>query len=425
MGIKNMEVVDEDTVMHTVEILKRPGQSLGFYIREGNGIERGEGVFISRIASGSVVENNGLLRVGDEIVSVNSVDVTNMSLDDVVILMSIPKRLVLTIRTHRNCCKNSSCPSLSTLEGEEQSPPVVVLKKGWTGAAGTSADVNEKCPDEFILAGPDAGKAYYAKQSPPGYQQIVEDIKGKKQRVINPAQYKIGGGVDRTGEDSGDSGLSSDTSYSRAGQDPTAQGSHQPHLLQYTTSGAGVQERAVDEVGYMNDPRKLSPRVSGAREHVTFRSPNLPRRQMSCNVDYSSDTDATMRSSYDAGVIKAFQEEIERTHPSYINARQKVHNHGSAGALASGSAGRSLSPERYSSDSEVMTMYRLRDRSSGSKEAYLRHLVDEEERCNSLPRLESGEGSEELQHWLKKFNDLSFELQRPGGVPGSGASGGE
>jgi len=60
----------------TVEITKRPGQSLGFYIREGNGRDRTDGVFISRLAAGGVVEQNGLLRVGDEIVSVNTVPVS-------------------------------------------------------------------------------------------------------------------------------------------------------------------------------------------------------------------------------------------------------------------------------------------------------------------------------------------------------------
>jgi len=54
-------------------VLKRPGQSLGFYIREGNGVDRADGVFISRIAPGSAVERNGLLRVGEEIVAVDAV----------------------------------------------------------------------------------------------------------------------------------------------------------------------------------------------------------------------------------------------------------------------------------------------------------------------------------------------------------------
>lgn len=109
--------------------MKRPGQTLGLYIREGNGVDRYDGVFVSRIAIESAVFNSGCLGVGDEILAVNLVDVTHMSvdqkfhyfttlhwitylvqlihkillrsLDDVVILMSIPRRLVLTIRQRK------------------------------------------------------------------------------------------------------------------------------------------------------------------------------------------------------------------------------------------------------------------------------------------------------------------------------------
>ena len=49
--------------LQLVEIVKRPGQTLGLYIREGNGADRTDGVFISRIALESAVYNSGCLRV--------------------------------------------------------------------------------------------------------------------------------------------------------------------------------------------------------------------------------------------------------------------------------------------------------------------------------------------------------------------------
>lgn len=55
---------DAKHTVQLVEIVKRPGQTLGLYIREGNGVERSDGVFISRIALESAVYNSGCLKVG-------------------------------------------------------------------------------------------------------------------------------------------------------------------------------------------------------------------------------------------------------------------------------------------------------------------------------------------------------------------------
>lgn len=119
---------DARHTVHLVEIVKRPGQTLGLYIREGNGGDRSDGVFVSRIALESAVYNSGCLRVGDEILAVNLVDVTHMSLDDVVIIMSIPRRLVLAIRQRRGG-RGSTSPGPATLSRPEQKPPPVVVIK--------------------------------------------------------------------------------------------------------------------------------------------------------------------------------------------------------------------------------------------------------------------------------------------------------
>lgn len=64
-----------------------------------------------------------LLQVGDEILAVNLVDVTHMSLDDVVIIMSIPRRLVLATR------QGSHQPVSHNRQNEHKAPPVVVIKR--------------------------------------------------------------------------------------------------------------------------------------------------------------------------------------------------------------------------------------------------------------------------------------------------------
>lgn len=93
-------------VVRFVEIIKRPGQTLGLYIRtirfdDAQGRGSRAGIVITKIDTDSPVYNSPILHVGDEIISVNLVDVNGMSLDNVVVIMSIPRRLVLALRVPR------------------------------------------------------------------------------------------------------------------------------------------------------------------------------------------------------------------------------------------------------------------------------------------------------------------------------------
>lgn len=97
-GVREEADFSGSFILRTVEIRRESGESLGFYIREGDGWLRKDGIFVSRVNLGSMVEVNGLLHVGDEVLKVNNVDVLGLSLDDVVLIMTVMRKLVLTIK---------------------------------------------------------------------------------------------------------------------------------------------------------------------------------------------------------------------------------------------------------------------------------------------------------------------------------------
>lgn len=82
----------------TIEILRKPDEDLGFSVRRGDGWEKTDGIFVSRVSLGSVFDKFELMRVGDEIVKINRIDMKNMDVQDVIRLMHIPEKLSITIK---------------------------------------------------------------------------------------------------------------------------------------------------------------------------------------------------------------------------------------------------------------------------------------------------------------------------------------
>ena len=82
----------------TIDVLRSTDDEVGISLRKGDGWEREEGIYVSRISLGSVFDQYEILRVGDEIVQVNKVDVKRMRADDVVHLMHIPEKLSVTVK---------------------------------------------------------------------------------------------------------------------------------------------------------------------------------------------------------------------------------------------------------------------------------------------------------------------------------------
>ncbi|OAF67929.1 hypothetical protein A3Q56_04324 [Intoshia linei] len=102
----------------TVKIVKRPGQSVGFFIRQGYELPNGEStsendkegisfIYVSRIKSGSAIEQQTILMCFDRIVSINSTDTSQMDINDVVVHISTSKVLVLEILRNSNQASNT------------------------------------------------------------------------------------------------------------------------------------------------------------------------------------------------------------------------------------------------------------------------------------------------------------------------------
>ena len=435
MGIKSIETYVDYTIIETVEITKRPGQTLGFYIREGNGIDRSDGVFISRIAAGSAVEKNGLLRVGEEILAIDTVDVTRMSLDDVVILMSIPRKLVLTIRTRKSCCKNLSCPSLHTSGGtlERDGSKVVRVKEPQTpGATTVSAnDLTDPFADDFFLIGGELKrmkpqtearhKEYFDQIDTAHHTELSSTLRSHRSEKMteHPEVYRMRQDVDTTEADV----------YSQPGKrsqkheigswdrkrvvtSPSMDRRLMRHHPDYSSdSDAQYLEKQAAAFAAATDWHRAEvhhpPKQAGKQTQQQQGQEQGQQQQRQQHRETLEYMEMKERSKIEAKRRKEHEQKRQEKELLELQHWQLQHQQWQQQqrALAAAEARtRDTSPgKRYSSDSEV-----AHDQVRGQ---FTQGLLRPGDKCNSLPEMENGDSRDELKHWLRKLDKLSFELQ--------------
>ncbi|PAA69920.1 hypothetical protein BOX15_Mlig013375g1 [Macrostomum lignano] len=178
-----------------VEIHKQPGQTLGFYIRESSGIDQPSGIFISRLSESSYIGQQGLLRIGDEILGVNGVDLRNSGIDDVVVLMSIPRTLKLHIR--RRYSPEQEQPQRQ----QQKDKPLFVIHAPALLTEQLGGSTSEEEEDESL-------KPMMQRRGRPDSCQPYH-LDEPAQRALELRRLQL---EQQAGEDSNDSGLSSENS---------------------------------------------------------------------------------------------------------------------------------------------------------------------------------------------------------------------
>lgn len=86
---------------------------------------------MSRLADGFDLQKSGVLNSGDEILSVNGVNVARTSIDEVVVMISIPRRLLLRTQTVKGLSSAIGIGDLDNAPGDlvAVNKPIAVLKQ--------------------------------------------------------------------------------------------------------------------------------------------------------------------------------------------------------------------------------------------------------------------------------------------------------
>ncbi|XP_049534430.1 protein lap4 isoform X3 [Anopheles darlingi] len=94
----NGKEITQKVILHTTLIRDQIGQGLGFSIAGGKGHvpfkDGSEGIYISRLTEGGVAHKDGKILVGDRVLAINGVDITNAHHDYAVQLLTDHQRFV-------------------------------------------------------------------------------------------------------------------------------------------------------------------------------------------------------------------------------------------------------------------------------------------------------------------------------------------
>ncbi|XP_065077370.1 protein lap4 isoform X4 [Ochlerotatus camptorhynchus] len=98
VGLLNGNEITHKVILHTTLIRDQIGQGLGFSIAGGKGHapfkDGSEGIYISRITEAGVAHKDGKILVGDRVLAINGVDITNAHHDYAVQLLTDHQRFV-------------------------------------------------------------------------------------------------------------------------------------------------------------------------------------------------------------------------------------------------------------------------------------------------------------------------------------------
>jgi len=142
----NLSRDSEDLVVRVEKIfttLLRDNSGLGFSIAGGLGAtpyrEGSESLYISKISDGGTAAKDGKLRLGDKIVQINGVDVTDARHDQAVQMLTGLERFVRLVVERETLVPRSTAPHSISGSSQDRSPKVFGVPKPYSGLYSASS----------------------------------------------------------------------------------------------------------------------------------------------------------------------------------------------------------------------------------------------------------------------------------------------